>query len=141
MLANFVAFFLLFLFSYLYHYFAVLFIGTMLTFMLWMLTFITYRINWWLKTSWRTINKRKLHNRFRKEQAFLYQVQCVLLPRKLRLTSAFVGVWRIAPDKERLVLWKPVVQFSFSYGVSRGILYICLLKCVSLILNNNKRKF
>ena len=43
-----------------------------------------------------------------------------------RLTSAFVGVGRIAPDEERLVLLKPVVQFNFTYGVSGGFLYICL---------------
>ena len=44
----------------------------------------------------------------------------------LSLNSAFVGVGRIAPDEERLVLLKPVVQFSFIYGVARGFLYICL---------------
>ena len=27
---------------------------------------------------------------------------------------------RIAPDEERLVLSKPIVQFSFTYGMSRG---------------------
>ena len=35
--------------------------------------------------------------------------------------SAFVVVGRFAPDEERLFLSKPVVQFSFTYGVSRGI--------------------
>ena len=29
-------------------------------------------------------------------------------------------VGRIAPDEERLILLKPVVQFYFTYGVSRG---------------------
>ena len=37
------------------------------------------------------------------------------------LPSAFVVVGRFAPDEERLVLSKPVVQFSFTYNVSRGI--------------------
>ena len=37
------------------------------------------------------------------------------------LPSAFVVVGRFAANEERLVLSKPVVQFSFSYGVSRGI--------------------
>ena len=45
-----------------------------------------------------------------------------------RLGPAFVGVGRIAPDDERLVLLKPGVQFSFTYGVSRGFLYTCLNK-------------
>ena len=44
----------------------------------------------------------------------------------LNLASAFVVVECIAPDEERLVLLKPVVQFSFTYGVSRGLLYIFL---------------
>ena len=44
------------------------------------------------------------------------------------LPSAFVIVGRFAPDEERLVLSKPVVQFSFTYGVSRDIFYICLKK-------------
>ena len=38
----------------------------------------------------------------------------------LHLPSAFVVVGRIAHDEERLVLSKPVVQFSFTYGMSRG---------------------
>ena len=37
-----------------------------------------------------------------------------------------MGVGRIAPDEERLVLLKPVVRFYFTYGVSRGFLNICL---------------
>ena len=42
------------------------------------------------------------------------------------MPSAFVVVGRFAPDEERLVLSKPVVQFSFTYGVSRGIfIFIC----------------
>ena len=36
-----------------------------------------------------------------------------------------MGVGRIAPDEERLVLSKPFVKFSFTYGVSRGLLYAC----------------
>ena len=39
----------------------------------------------------------------------------------LSLPSAFVVIGRIVPDGERLVLSKLVVQFSFTYGVSRGI--------------------
>ena len=40
------------------------------------------------------------------------------------MASAYMGVGRIAPDEERLVLLKPVVQFYFIYGVSRG--YLCI---------------
>ena len=40
------------------------------------------------------------------------------------LASAFVGVGRIAPDEERLVLLKLAVLFSFAYGVLRGLLFI-----------------
>ena len=36
------------------------------------------------------------------------------------LASAFEGEGHIAPDEERLVLSKPVMQFSFTCGVSRG---------------------
>ena len=49
------------------------------------------------------------------------------------LASAFVGVDRSAPDEESLVLLKPVVQFYFTYGVSRGFstqlfnIAVCLL--------------
>ena len=33
----------------------------------------------------------------------------------------------IAPDEERLALSKLVVQFAFTYGVSRGIfMYVCI---------------
>ena len=38
------------------------------------------------------------------------------------LSSAFVGVGCIAPDEERLVLLKPIMHFSFTYGVLRGLL-------------------
>ena len=41
-------------------------------------------------------------------------------PTPYSLAFVFVGVGRISPDEERLVLLKPVVQFYFSYGVSRG---------------------
>ena len=47
-------------------------------------------------------------------------------PIYMSVASAFVGVGRVAPDEERLVLLKPVFQFYFNYGVSRGFLYICL---------------
>ena len=43
---------------------------------------------------------------------------------RFSLASAFVRVGRVAPDEERLVLLKPVMQFSFIYGVSRDFLYI-----------------
>ena len=39
------------------------------------------------------------------------------------LASASVGGGRIAPDEERLILSKPVVHFSFTYGVLGGLLY------------------
>ena len=42
----------------------------------------------------------------------------------LILASVFVGDGGIALVEERLVLLKPVVQFYFTYGVSRGFLYI-----------------
>ena len=35
-------------------------------------------------------------------------------------------VGRIAPDEEKFSLLESVAQFSFTYGVSRGILLICL---------------
>ena len=41
---------------------------------------------------------------------------------EVSLTSTFVVVGPFAPGEERLVLLKPVVQFSFTYVVSRGIL-------------------
>ena len=50
-----------------------------------------------------------------KGQAFLHQVQYVL-------TFAFVEVGCTATDEERLALSKPVVQFSFTNGVPKGIL-------------------
>ena len=46
----------------------------------------------------------------------------------LSLASAFVGVGSIAPDEGKLVLSKPVVQFSFTYSAVRGPLYICLFE-------------
>ena len=36
------------------------------------------------------------------------------------LASAFVEIRHIVPDEERLVLLKPVMLFSFTYGVLRG---------------------
>ena len=41
----------------------------------------------------------------------------MLILKYLSLPSIFVVVGRIAPDAERLVLSKSVVQFSFTYGV------------------------
>ena len=40
--------------------------------------------------------------------------------------TAFVGIGCIAPDEERLVLLKPVVQFYFIYDASKGFLCIYL---------------
>ena len=70
-----------------------------------------------------TINKSKIARPVSKGQALLHQVRCDLLPRKQCLTSAFVVVGHIASDKERLVLSKPVVHFSFTYGVLRGLVH------------------
>ena len=82
-----------------------------------------------------TINKSKIARPVSKGQALLHQVRCDLLPRKQCLTSAFVVVGHIASDKERLVLLKPVMQFSFTYGASRGFLYICLHQSKILPMN------
>ena len=38
-------------------------------------------------------------------------------------SAASVGVGRNASDEERLILLKPVVHFSFTYGVLRDLLY------------------
>ena len=45
---------------------------------------------------------------------------------EVRLTSTYVVVGHFVPDEERLILLKPFVQFYFTYGVSRGYLYIYL---------------
>ena len=53
----------------------------------------------------------------------IYKIPLDLLAEaRLSLVSTSVEVGRIAPDEERLALSKPVVQFSFPYGMSRGIL-------------------
>ena len=39
----------------------------------------------------------------------------------MKKASAFEGVGRIAPDEERLVLLKPVMHLSFTYGVLRDL--------------------
>ena len=61
-----------------------------------------------------------------KEQAFLHQVQYILFPRKQKpdteKASAFMEVERIIPDEEIVVFSKPVVHFSFTYSVLRGLL-------------------
>ena len=49
------------------------------------------------------------------------KAECRLYLRRRSLLSAFVVVGCFAPDKERLVLSKPVMQFSLTYRVSRGI--------------------
>ena len=43
-------------------------------------------------------------------------------------TSAFIKVGRNTPDKQRLVLLKPVVHFPFTYGVLRGLLFSYITK-------------
>ena len=52
------------------------------------------------------------------------------------LTSAFVGVVCIAPDEERLVFLKPVVQFYFIYGASSGFkrfsIYLFILHSLAI---------
>ena len=48
------------------------------------------------------------------------------LTAEISLASDFARIGRVAPDEERIVLLKPVEQFSFTYGVSKGFLYICL---------------
>ena len=58
-------------------------------------------------------------------------LSCVLLS----LSSAFVGV--IAPDGERLVLLKPVVQFSLTQDTSRGFPCICILLFAYFIGKNS----
>ena len=47
-------------------------------------------------------------------------LSCVLFS----LASTFVEIGRIGPDEEKLLILKEIVQFSFTYGVSRGFLYI-----------------
>ena len=51
--------------------------------------------------------------------------------------SAFMTVRRIAPDKERLVLLKPVVHFSFTYGVLRGFMFYYLTLTTNLFTYSN----
>ena len=51
----------------------------------------------------------------------------------LSLTSAFVVVGRIAPDEERIVLLKPVVQFYFTNGVLRGFLDLYYTACLFVL--------
>ena len=42
------------------------------------------------------------------------------------LAFAFMEVGRLATHEERIVLSKLVVKFSFTHGLSRGLLYVCL---------------
>ena len=51
------------------------------------------------------------------------------------LAFAFVEVEHVAPDEERLVLSKPVVQFSFTYGVSRGIFIFVYTSITSFFIS------
>ena len=48
--------------------------------------------------------------------SLLYKTLCEITKCNViaRLASAFLEVGRITPDEERLVLSKPVVQFSFT---------------------------
>ena len=50
------------------------------------------------------------------------------------VASAFVGGGRIEPDEERLVLSKPVVHFSLTDGVLRGLVCDYLTKITNLII-------
>ena len=56
--------------------------------------------------------------------------------------SAFVGRGCIASDEERLVLSKPVVHFSFTYGVLRALVYNYLTLITSLftVISTNVSK-
>ena len=60
-----------------------------------------------------------------KRTSLFHQMQCDLFPRKQK-PDCVVGVGHIAPHEERHILLKPVVQFCFTYGVSRNFLYIFL---------------
>ena len=57
----------------------------------------------------------------------------------LKSRSQTKGVGHVAPDEERLVLLKPVVNFSFIYGVLRGLLlnYLTLFTSLSIYCENN----
>ena len=70
----------------------------------------------------------KMHNRFQKDKPFVFMllsywlfVICLAFLCLLSMASAFVGAGCVAPDEERLVVLKPVVHFSFTYGVLRGL--------------------
>ena len=54
------------------------------------------------------------------------EARLVLDSNQLSIDSAFMRVGGFVPDEERLVLSKPVVKFSFIYGVSRGLLFVYL---------------
>ena len=66
--------------------------------------------------------------------AFLLAVCYLSLVSCVSLASDFVGLVRIAPDEERLVLLKPVVHFSFTYGVLRCLSVNYLILITSLFL-------
>ena len=73
---------------------------------------------------------------------FLHRNSATKAEARLRsnLSSTFVGGGRIIPDEERLVLLKPVVHLSFTYGVLRGLEYDFLTFIISLFIycsNNN----
>ena len=72
-----------------------------------------------------------MHTAFLLAVCYLSCFSCV----SLSLTSAFMIVGRFAPDEERLVLSKPVVQYSFTYGVSKVFLYLFInTHIISMIL-------
>ena len=51
--------------------------------------------------------------------------------------SAFLGIGHIAPDEDRLVLWKQAVHFLFTSGMLRGLLfnYLALItSCIYILL-------
>ena len=50
------------------------------------------------------------------------------------IPSVFVRVGCFALDEERLVLLKPIVHFSFIYGVLRGLLFNYLTLLINLLI-------
>ena len=63
-----------------------------------------------------------MHNRFRKDKPFF--ISCTILPTPMEAeTRHFRGNRAYsAPEEERHVLSKQVMNFLFSYGILRGLL-------------------
>ena len=67
------------------------------------------------------IPKIKFQDRFQKDKPFFIRFNATYSHESRSQTGGdFVGVGRFAPDEERIVLLKAVVQFYFTYSVSRG---------------------